>query len=65
MTVAVEASNKAFRFPARCRKIDGKSAAAGLQNSSFLLHALFARFAGQVMKHDGGQHGVELSIGER
>ena len=66
MAVAAMKMVEQIRPPSRrSGKIDDQHSAAGLHYSSHLLSTLLAAFAREMMKHHGGEDGIELSISKR
>nr|WP_232375890.1 hypothetical protein [Mesorhizobium comanense] len=65
MAVAVKMREKISLLWGGSCEVDDKQAPAWLQYSSYFPDALFACFAGQMMKHYCGKGSVELSIGKR
>jgi len=65
VTVVMKMIKKAA--PALCWpcEIDGQHSSAGLQDPTHFASTLLARFPAQVVKHDSGQHRVELTVGKR
>ncbi len=65
MAVAVKMREKISLLRGGSCEVDDRQAPAWLQYSSYFPDALFACFAGQMMKHYCGKGSVELSIGKR
>src|SRR3977135_3806665 len=65
MAMTVKMREKDLSIEGGASEINRKYPPARLQNPSHLAGALLAWLARQVVKHHGGQHGVELSAGKR
>lgn len=64
VSVVVEVIDDAFLVSFRWSKIYDQHAAAGLQHPSDLSNTLVAQLAGEMMKHEGAQHHIELRFRE-